>query len=68
VKLGFVPAFYSGFMYDVIKSNGKYTAKIELVNSNAKPQLKVKIVVFGQSTINEDQDSEFDVIEQLSFV
>jgi len=55
-------------MYDVIKSNGKYTAKIELVNSNAKPQLKVKIVVFGQSTINEDQDSEFDVIEQLSFV
>ncbi|WP_346200231.1 hypothetical protein NSQ96_17370 [Caldifermentibacillus hisashii] len=68
VKLGFAPAFYSGFMYDVIKNNGKYLAKIEQVNTNAKPQLKVKIIVTGQSTINEDKDSEFDVIEQLAFI
>jgi hypothetical protein len=68
VKLGFVPAFYSGFMYDVIKNNGKYSAKIEQVNTHAKSQLKVKIIVSGQSTVNGDKDSEFDVIEQLAFI
>ncbi|MGV3488545.1 MAG: HIRAN domain-containing protein [Tuberibacillus sp.] len=68
LKLGFVPAFYSGFMYDVIKDNGKYSAKIDQVNSFAKPQLKVKIIVSGRSQINEDQESEFDVIEQLALV
>ncbi|WP_027723949.1 HIRAN domain-containing protein [Tuberibacillus calidus] len=67
-KLGFVPAFYSGFMYDVIKNNGKYSAKIEQINSNAKPQLKVKVIVTGQTQINEDQNSEFDVIEQLALI
>jgi hypothetical protein len=67
-RLGFVPAFYSGFMYDVIKNNGKYSAKIEQINSNAIPQLKVKVIVSGQTQINEDQNSELDVIKQLALI
>lgn len=47
-KLGYIPAFYSGFMFDVIKNNGQYEAKIEKINPSAKPQLKVNVSVKGQ--------------------
>lgn len=66
-KLGYVPAFYSGFMYDVIKNNGSYTAKIEKINYEAIPQQKVNISVVGQSDIDEYQ-SEFDIMERLEMV
>ncbi|MEJ9280881.1 HIRAN domain-containing protein [Ureibacillus thermosphaericus] len=67
-KLGYVPAFYSGFMFDVIKNGGKYEAKIENININARPQLKVNISVVGQTDITEYDGSEFDIIEQLEIV
>ncbi|WP_163538154.1 HIRAN domain-containing protein [Gracilibacillus sp. YIM 98692] len=47
-KLGYIPAFYSEFMFDVIENNQKYEAKIEKVNSYAKPQLKINISIVGQ--------------------
>lgn len=47
-KLGYIPAFYSGFMFDVIKNNDIYEAKIEKVNPYAKPQLKVNISIVGR--------------------
>ncbi|THE13996.1 DNA-binding protein [Bacillus timonensis] len=47
-KLGYIPAFYSGFMFDVIRNNDIYEAKIEKVNPYAKPQLKVNISIVGR--------------------
>lgn len=67
-KLGYVPAFYSGFMFDVIRNGGKYEAKIEGINIDAKPQLRVNISVVGQTDITEYNGSEFDIIEQLETV
>ncbi|WP_430734238.1 hypothetical protein [Fodinisporobacter ferrooxydans] len=46
-KLGYIPSFYSGFMYTVLKNNGSYKAKIESIRPEAKPQLKVNISVVG---------------------
>jgi hypothetical protein len=67
-KLGFVPAFYSEFMYDVIKNNGELTARIESINIEAKPQQKVNISVSGQSPISDYNGAEFDIIERFQFV
>ncbi|WP_018664641.1 HIRAN domain-containing protein [Heyndrickxia acidiproducens] len=49
-KLGYIPAFYSGFMFDVIRNNEVYEAKIEKINPYAKPQLKVNISIVGRLT------------------
>lgn len=49
-KLGYIPAFYSGFMFDVIRNNEMYEAKIEKINPYAKPQLKVNISIVGRLT------------------
>jgi hypothetical protein len=67
-KLGYVPAFYSGFMFDVIKNDGKFVAKVESVNFHAKPQLKANIFVVGQSDVSEYQGAEFDIIERYELV
>lgn len=53
-------------MFDVISNNGQYSARVESINSHAKPQLKVKIAVVGQSNISEYQGKEFDIIEQFA--
>ncbi|MTT32226.1 DNA-binding protein [Terrilactibacillus sp. BCM23-1] len=47
-KLGYIPAFYSGFMFDVIRNKDIYEAKIEKINPYAKPQLKVNISIVGR--------------------
>ncbi|WP_407270103.1 HIRAN domain-containing protein [Radiobacillus sp. PE A8.2] len=47
-KFGYIPAFYSGFMFDVMDNNLEYEAKIEKVNPYAKPQLKVNISIVGR--------------------
>lgn len=47
-KLGYIPAFYSSFMFDVIRNNEMYEAKIDKVNPYAKPQLKVSISIVGR--------------------
>lgn len=47
-KLGYVPAFYSGFMFDIIKNNDIFEAKIDKINPYAKPQLKVNVSIVGQ--------------------
>lgn len=49
-KLGYIPAFYSGFMFDIIRNNDIYEAKIEKINPYAKPQLKVNISIVGKLT------------------
>lgn len=47
-KLGYIPAFYSGFMFDVIRNKEVYEAKIDKVNPHAKPQQKVNISIVGR--------------------
>ncbi|HHY21921.1 MAG TPA: DNA-binding protein [Bacilli bacterium] len=47
-KLGYIPSFYSGFMFDVLKRNDWFKAQIEEINVHAKPQLKAKVSVVGQ--------------------
>ncbi|MFD1362312.1 HIRAN domain-containing protein [Lentibacillus salinarum] len=67
-KLGYVPAFYSGFMHDVMKNNGTYSAKVESVHPDAKPQQKVNISVVGESDITEYQGAGFDIMERFEMV
>lgn len=67
-KLGYVPAFYSGFMFDIIKNDENYTAKVDSVNVHAKPQLKVNISVVGKSEIKEHHGPEFDIVERFELV
>lgn len=66
-KLGYVPAFYSGFMFDVIDNNLEYEAKIEKINPYAKPQLKVNISIVGR-LMKEYSTSNSKDVEPLQFV
>lgn len=47
-KLGFIPAFYSGWMYEVIEKKCKYQAKVWAVHSQAAPHRKVGISITGE--------------------
>ncbi len=67
-KLGYVPAFYNGFMHDVIKNSGTYKAKVEGVHIDANPQQKVNISFVGESDITEYQGAEFDIMERVEIV
>lgn len=46
-KLGYIPAFYSGFMYEMMEEHFVYEARIEKVSPMARPQSKVSISVTG---------------------
>ncbi|WP_223812025.1 HIRAN domain-containing protein [Geobacillus sp. 46C-IIa] len=46
-KLGYIPAFYSEFMFNLFQNNGCYTARIESIHVKAFPQRKVNINVYG---------------------
>ncbi|MDM5309695.1 HIRAN domain-containing protein [Peribacillus frigoritolerans] len=52
VLLGYVPAFFTEFMTDVINKELNYHVKIEKIDIDAIPQLKVKISVNGEFNIN----------------
>lgn len=47
-KLGFIPAFYSGWMFEVIAKGCKYKAKVESIHPQAVPHRKVNITVAGE--------------------
>ncbi|MEK5230758.1 HIRAN domain-containing protein [Lysinibacillus sp. FSL K6-0232] len=47
-KLGFIPAFYSGWMHEVIGKNCSYQAKIEAIHPQAAPHRKVNISILGE--------------------
>ena len=69
IKLGYIPAFYSGFMFQAIQNNCHFHAKIEKINYNAKPQLRVYISVEGTLTSNftfhkNNQDQTLMVMDQ----
>lgn len=47
-KLGFIPAFYSGWMFEIIKKKCNYQAKIEGIYPQAVPHRKVNISIIGE--------------------
>ncbi|WP_342558006.1 HIRAN domain-containing protein [Metasolibacillus sp. FSL K6-0083] len=54
-KLGFVPAFYSGWMFEVIEKGCHFKAKVEAIHPHAAPHRKVSISVVG--TVNQFVDT-----------
>ena len=60
-KLGYIPAFYSSFMFDVIRNKEMYKAEIDKINPYAIPQLKVNISIFGQLMNDYSTTSSNDV-------
>lgn len=47
-KLGYIPAFYSGWMFEIIKKECKYHAKVDAVHPRAVPHRKVSISIVGE--------------------
>lgn len=47
-KLGYIPAFYSGWMFEVIQRNCKFRARIERIHPQAVPHRKVNISIVGE--------------------
>lgn len=47
-KLGFIPAFYSGWMYEVIEKECIYQATVEAIHPQAVPHRKVCISITGK--------------------
>ncbi|ANU10136.1 DNA-binding protein [Planococcus antarcticus DSM 14505] len=47
-KLGFIPAFYSGWMFEIIAKNCSYEAKVEAIHPLAVDHRKVSISIVGE--------------------
>lgn len=67
-KLGYIPAFYSEFMFRLIEeSGGVYKANIQFIHPKANPQLKVNICVCGTLTPKMKQVQQ-DILHDLELV
>lgn len=47
-KLGYIPAFYSGWMFEIIQNKCAYQVKITAIYPNAVPHRKIKITIDGE--------------------
>ncbi|NMA90336.1 MAG: DNA-binding protein [Amphibacillus sp.] len=47
-KLGYIPAFYSGWMFEIIEKDSTYQAKVESIHPQAAPHRKISISVVGE--------------------
>jgi hypothetical protein len=63
-KLGYIPAFYSDFMFHIIENRHNYQATIHAVHMEAHPHLKVNINVWGTLTPSL-KDAHLDVLHDL---
>lgn len=64
-KLGYIPAFYSEFMFWLIEeSSGAYKANIQFIYPKANPQLKVNICVRGTLTTTMKQ-LQLDMVHDM---
>lgn len=66
--LGFIPAFYSGWMFEVIKKNCTFYAKIENINPDAVPHRKVNISIVGEINQFVNIDEVLNDEDQLRLV
>lgn len=47
-KLGYIPAFYSGWMFEIIEKKCSYQAKVKAIHPQAVPHRKVNISIVGK--------------------
>ena len=58
-KLGYIPAFYSGWMYEILKRNCDYKVRVVAIHPQAVPHRKVRISVVSiniQEVLLEQED------------
>lgn len=67
-KLGFIPAFYSGWMFEIIEKNCKFQARIEEIHPQAVPHRKVNISIIGEMNQSVDIDEVLNDKDQLRLV
>lgn len=67
-KLGFIPAFYSGWMFEVIEKGCDYQAKVEAIHPQAVPHRKVCISIVGEVNQHVDIQEVLNDKEQLRLV
>ncbi|MUV38419.1 hypothetical protein JNUCC1_02257 [Lentibacillus sp. JNUCC-1] len=67
-KLGYIPAFYSGWMFEIIRSECNYRARIESIHPEAVPHRKVNISIVGELNHPINFDSVLNDKEQLRLV
>src|SRR5699024_460133 len=67
-KLGFIPAFYSGWMFEIIEKECIYKAKIQTINPQAVPHRKVNISIAGKVNQFVDIEVVLDDKEKLRAV
>lgn len=67
-KLGYIPAFYSGWMFEIIEKSSNYQAKIESINLHAVPHRKVNISIVREINHAVDIDEVLNDRDQLRLV
>lgn len=67
-KLGYIPAFYSGWMFEVIQRKCSYQVRIEDINPHALPHRKISISIVGKTNPGVDIEKILKDENQLSLV
>lgn len=67
-KLGYIPAFYSGWMFEIIQKKCTYQATIESIHPHAVPHRKVNISIVGELNHSIDIAEVLNDKEQLRLV
>lgn len=67
-KLGYIPAFYSGWMFEMIEKNCEFQARIEAIHPQAVPHRKVNITIIGKMNKTVDIDEVLNDENQLRLV
>lgn len=67
-KLGYIPAFYSGWMFEIIQKKCRYQASIEGIYPQAVSHRKVNISIVGEMNQSVDIDEVLNNNDQLRLV
>src|SRR5699024_9163236 len=66
--LGYIPAFYSGWMFEIIEKNSNFKVSINQIHSQAVPHRKVNITITGEVNQFVNIDDVLNDEEQLRLV
>lgn len=67
-KFGYIPAFYSGWMFEIIQKKCNFQARIENIHPRAVPHRKVNISIVGELNQGVDIAEILNDKEQLRLV
>ncbi|GIN70761.1 hypothetical protein J14TS2_12360 [Bacillus sp. J14TS2] len=67
-KLGYIPAFYSGWMFEILKKKCNYQATIESIHPQALPHRKLNISIVGDMNQSVNIEDVLNDKEQLRLV